>query len=504
MRLYFADLYYLIPELTIVIAAVILSLLDLALPKRISRTLIGWLAIATLFISGAFVVMFMMQLQADPELTIQLLNQSYRLDDFANLFKLVFLFGTALIIFMSLGSVKKEDVPHTGEFYYMFLPAVLGAMIMASSGDLITLFVGLELLSITSYILVGMRKSSHHSNEAAFKYVVMGGIASAFILYGMSFLYGMTGSTNVAEINLALSQYDPSFSTLIYISFFLMLVGFGFKIAAAPFHAWAPDVYQGAPTPVTAFLAVVSKAAGLAIMFRIIYNVYFGVGNVENPIYLDIFFSITVVAAIAMILGNAMALKQKNVKRLLAYSGIANGGYFLVPIGLGIHLDKFHFSNFSEMYFYLIAYLFMNLGAFAVLMVVSRSVEHDELRGFAGLYHRAPYTAVAMVILLLSLAGIPITGGFFGKIFILLGALSMHLYWLAAIMIGTSVVSFYYYFGFIRQMFMRTGYEAKEIKLTLPLGITIWFCAGATLLLGFFPGQVISFIENFFRLYTIF
>lgn len=503
MRLYVEDLQYLAPELTLVIAAVVLSLLDLSLPKRISRTILGWLTIVALLISAAFVIFFMVKLNlSDPDQALSvvaLLGQSYRLDDFANLFKLVFLFGTALIIFMSIGSVKKEDIQHTGEFYYFFLPAVLGGMIMASSGDLITLFVGLELLSITSYVLVGMRKSNMQSNESAFKYVVMGGISSAFILYGMSFLYGLTGSTNISEVNTILrDNFDPSFSALIYISFFLMLVGFGFKIAAAPFHTWAPDVYQGSPTPVTAFLAVISKAAGLAIMFRVIYNVYYGVGDFGMPIYLDIFLTITVLAAVAMILGNAMALRQKNVKRLLAYSGIANAGYLLVPIG--IQFNQFHYSNFSELYFYLIAYLFMNLGAFAVLMVVSRSAGHEELRGFAGLYHRAPYTAVAMTILVLSLVGIPVTAGFFGKIFIILGTLSSHLYWLAAIMIGTSVVSFYYYFGFIRQMFMRPGHEAKEIKLNTPLAITIWICVGATLLLGFFPKIILDMIKEIFNL----
>ncbi len=502
MRLYVEDLQFLAPELTLVIAAVILSLLDLLMPKRINRNIIGWLTIGSLMISAAFVVWFMTKLNSDdPDfamLPVSLLNASYRLDDFANLFKLVFLLGTALIIFMSMGSVKKEDIPHRGEFYYLFLPAVLGASIMASSGDLITLFVGLELLSITSYIMVGMRKANHQSNEAAFKYVITGGIASAFILYGMSFLYGVTGTTNVTEINAALSQYDPSFSALVYLSFFLMLVGFGFKIAAAPFHTWAADVYQGAPTPVTAFLAVISKAAGFAIMFRVIYNVYFSVGDFDTPIYLDIFLSVTVLAAVAMILGNAMALRQKNVKRLLAYSGIANAGYLLVPIG--IQFGFFHYSNFSELFFYLIAYMFMNLGAFAVLMAVSQASGHDELRGFAGLYHRAPFTAWAMVIMLLSLAGLPITGGFFGKLFIILGTLQMQIYWLAAIMIATSVLSFYYYFGFIRQMFMRAGHESKEIKLTYPLAITIWICAGASVIMGFIPHVIIGFLENVFSL----
>lgn len=515
MRLYVEDLIYLAPELTIVIAAVILTLLDLVLSKRFSRVLLAWLTIAAMVISSLFVLWFMVRLNLDssimqalanifpatwfePMQSVELLNHSYRVDDFGNLFKLFFLLGTSLIIFMSIGSLKRENIQHTGEYYYLFLPAVLGAMVMASSGDLITLFVGLELLSITTYVLVGIRKSNLQTNEAAFKYVVMGGIASAFILYGMSFLYGMTGTTNVLQINEGLFALDESFTAMIYLSFFLMLVGFGFKIAVAPFQTWAPDVYQGSPTPITGFLAIISKAAGLAIMFRIIFNVYFEVGSESMPIQQDIFLTIIVVAALSMIIGNAAALRQKNVKRLLAFSGVANAGYLLVP--LGIYFKNLHFSNFSEMYFYLVAYLFMTLGMFAVLMVINRAEGHDELKGFAGLYHRAPFTAVATVILLLSLAGIPLTGGFMGKIYIILGALASHAYWIVGVMIITSIVSYYYYFGFIRQMFMRIGDEKKPIILTKPLAITIWMCTGATLILGFFPQVVIRFIEDIFSI----
>lgn len=501
MRLYLADLQYMSPELTILIAAVILTLLDLTLPKRVSRNVLGWLTIVSLAISALFVVRFMFKMNSasvsEVMQPVQLLGDSYRIDDFANLFKLLFLLGTAFVIFMSIGNLKRERVEQTGEYYYLFLPAVLGAMIMASSGDLITLFVGLEILSITSYILVALRRASNRSSEAAFKYLVSGGIASALILYGMSFLYGVTGSTNIGEINEMLAFFDPSFTGLVYISFILMLAGFGFKISAAPFHAWAPDVYQGAPTPVTAFLAVVSKAAGLAITFRVLFNVYYNIGTLDSRLSSDLFFTITILASVAMILGNAMALKQRNVKRLLAYSGVANAGYLLVP--LGIAFMYLNYSGFPQLYFYLIAYLFMNIGAFAVLMVVSRSAGHEEMSGFEGLYHRAPSTAIAMVIFILSLAGLPISAGFIGKVYIILGAVNLQVYWLALVMIATSVMSYYYYFGFIRQMFMRPGLEAEEIKVSKPLGITIWLCAGVTVLLGLFPNIAFSFIENAFN-----
>ncbi|OGX61477.1 MAG: NADH-quinone oxidoreductase subunit N [Paenibacillus sp. RIFOXYA1_FULL_44_5] len=493
------DLVYLAPELTLVVSAVILSLMDLLMPSKINRNLLGWLAIVALGISAAFVINdfnLMEKLNlAEPK---QLLNLSYRVDDFGNLFKLVFLVGTGLTIFMSLGSVKEKDIPHVGEFYYLFLPAVVGAMVMASSGDLITLYVGLELLSITSYILVAMRKQDQLSTEAAYKYVVLGGISSAIILYGMSFLYGMTGSTNFKEINAQLSANYSSFEALIYVAAFLLLAGFGFKIAAAPFHTWTPDVYQGAPTPVTAFLAIISKAAGFAILFRTIYGV-FGIRElISTKIYDDIFLGLAVLAAASMIVGNLMALRQTNLKRLLAYSGVANAGYLLIPIASQLMLA--HFSNFSEFMYYLIAYLFMNIGVFAVVMIIIRTHGNEDLSSLAGLYYRAPYTAVAMVFLLLSLAGIPVTGGFFGKLFIMLGTIQTQKYWLAATMIITSVISFYYYFRIIRQMFMRSGNVDSGLDSTIPLNITVWLAVVVSLLLGFFPQWILTQIDQIFSL----
>jgi NADH-quinone oxidoreductase subunit N len=492
LRLQASDLIYLAPELSLVICAMVLTVLDLVLPKQVSRTLLGWLTLVGIVASAIFVIT---HLGDDP---ISLLNNSYRIDDFANLFKLLFLGGTGLIIFMSLGSVSSEEIPDKGELYYLLLPGVLGAMIIVSSGDLITLFVGLELLSITSYILVGMRKKNQQSNEAAFKYIVLGSIASAMILYGMSFVYGMTGSTNLAEIGSILNANFEAYQAMIYLSFFLILAGLGFKIAAAPFHQWAPDVYQGAPVPVAAFLAVVSKGAAVALLFRIVYLVYYGVeGNQGSlPITDDIFLVLTVLAAAAMIVGNLVALRQRNMKRLLAYSGVANAGYLLVPIAA--QFSSFHLDNFSELYYYLIAYFLMNIGAFAVFTAISKASGHEEISGFAGLYYRAPWTSVAMVVFILSLGGLPITGGFFGKLFIMIGALHMDLYWLAIVMIITSVISLYYYFGIIKQMFMRSANTAKDIVITLPLSITIWICVVLTVLMGIFPQWLIVEVNNIF------
>jgi NADH-quinone oxidoreductase subunit N len=499
MGLTLADLSTLAPELTLVITAIVLSIIDLFMPANARRHMLGWLAILGLIISALFTIRGL-----NPDQVVTILDMSYRVDDFSSILKLFILVATALIILMSIGSLTRQHIIHKGEYYYLLLPAAVGAMIMVSSADLITLFVGLELLSITSYILVAMNKRSGRSTEAAFKYVVQGGIASAFILYGMSFLYGISGSTNLQEIRQAILDNAEIYSPLIYLSFFLLLAGFGFKIAAAPFHAWAPDVYQGSSSPVAAFLAVVSKAAAIALLLRITVNVYIyaGQGSSVAPIFEDVFFAIQVLAAIAIIVGNVMALRQTNVKRLLAYSGIANSGYILVALPITADFNLIDLNNVSELIFYLVAYLLMNIGIFAVLMAVSQANHEDEnneeMSAFAGLYYRAPWTAVATVLLVLSLAGLPISAGFIGKMYILFGTMQEQAFWLAAIMIIGSIISFFYYFGFIRQMFMRSN-EQEPIYFSWPLQIVIWICTILTFALGIYPNIIIEFTHSTYQ-----
>jgi len=490
------DLAHLRPELTVAACFLLLLLLDLFLPRRIGRSLLGWLALAGLALSAVFVC-----LQINPAEKVSLLGGSFRVDDFGNVLKLIFLAGTGLVILMSIGSVQREGISSEGAYYCLLLSAVLGAMILASSADLITLYVGLETLSLPGYALAGIRKQNRKANEGAFKYLVQGGISSAFILYGMSFLYGISGSTELAAINSAVRTADASLTPLLYVAAFLLLAGFGFRIAAAPFHSWAPDTYEGSPSPIAAFLAVVSKGAGLAAIFRLFYGVFFQqtliTGENVSTLEYDVFLAITIIAAAAMIVGNLLALKQKNMKRLFAYSGVANSGYLLVPIG--VQFSAVHLNNFAELAYYLTAYLLMTVGAFAALMIVERLSGTEELRGFAGLYYRAPATATAIVLLVLSLAGFPVTAGFFGKLFILFGAVQVRMYALALIMAVTSVLSFYYYFSILRQVFMRG--EAPETggeKAPWTLHAVLWFCAAAGVLLGFYPQGILSPIQNIF------
>jgi len=500
LRLQGSDLAYLAPELILLAAAVVLSVMDLLLPRSFDRRTVGWLTLVALVGSGISVVF---QLGVDAH--VSLLHESYRVDDFALVLKLVFLTGTALAVLMSLGQSREElGTNDIGEYYYFYLPAVIGAMVVAASADLIMMYVGIELLSIATYIMVGMRRKSGIASESAFKYIVTGSISSAFILYGMSFMYGLTGSTNLLAINeMFVMRGIDGIAPLVYVSFFLLLTGLGFKIAAVPFHAWAPDVYQGASVPVASFLAVVSKAAGFAMLFRLFYVGFYQVGipyggqTSDYPFHTDMFLTLSVLAAAAMVAGNAMALRQRNMKRLLALSGVANAGYLLVPIVGQIGL--FHSSGFSAIIFYLIAYLFMNMGMFAAVAIVSRTAGHEEMSGFAGLYHRAPGAAIAIVLIVLSLTGIPVTGGFFGKLFILFGALGMKMYWLAILMIVTSAVSFYYYFGIVRQMFMRSGTDQGDIHISPALGITLWICALAGVLLGFFPSPILGWLDGLYQ-----
>ncbi|MEW9032288.1 MAG: NADH-quinone oxidoreductase subunit N, partial [Planifilum fimeticola] len=407
------------PELILVAAAALMTLIDLVMKERWDRRWLGALGLAAVLAAGAFVVT---GFGGKP---YEILGNTYRVDDFALTFKALILGGTALVLLLSFAHLGREEVQDQGEYYYLLLSAALGGMIMASSADLITLFVGLELLSISSYILVGVRKKRTDSGEAAWKYVILGGASSAFILYGMSFLYGMAGSTNLFVVQQRLVEaYTQGYESFVYLSLFLMIVGFGFKVASAPFHTWA---YQGAPTPVTGFLAVVSKTAAFAFVFRILIVAYlqpFQMGmwlEIAGPLLL-------ILAGASMIVGNAVALRQTNAKRLLAYSSIAHAGYLLVPLAV------WGFSFFESTLYYLLAYLLMTIGAFAVLMIVEKNEKSEDIAAFAGLYQRSPLLAVAMTILLVSLAGIPVTAGFFGKFYILVNALSSAKLWIALIM----------------------------------------------------------------------
>ncbi|MDQ0339434.1 NADH-quinone oxidoreductase subunit N [Caldalkalibacillus uzonensis] len=498
-----------LPEFTILGVATLISLLDLFMKEKVDRKVLAWIALG-----GIGLALFFLVLNTGQPVQ-EILYETYRLDGFANAFKFIFLVGAALIFITSFDYVNRKDVPYEGEFYYLILTAALGAMIVASSADMITLFVGLELLSISSYILVAVRKHNLAANESAMKYVISGAIATAIMLFGMSYIYGLTGTTNLFEIQerlsvAALGGYLP----VIYFAFFVTFVGMAFKLAVVPYHMWAPDVYQGAPTPITAFLSVVSKAAGFALVLRFFLVTMAGVVDVEQSqqagtyifALMNVELIMAIVAALSMIIGNTLALRQTNIKRLFAYSSIAQAGYILVPFAVGAHLLYFTEPNmvFSTALFYLAAYLLMNLGAFSVIQLVIKETGTEDIRGFAGLYQRAPFKAVAMTVFLASLAGIPLTAGFIGKYYILMGAVSAGLIWLAVVMLITTVISYYYYFGVISQMYMREPGNHAALPTPVGIGAVLVFCITGTILLGILPGLALDVIQTHFNFVEIF
>lgn len=453
MTAFNADWSLMTPEIVLAILALTVFTIDFTTGVRGKKPFIGTLSVISLLITIVLVVIF--------NQTSGSIGDTFIVDPFAMLFKIVILIGVALVIMSSMSYMDKHKDMYQGEMYSILLFAALGAMLMVSSADLITLFIGLELLSISSYALAGFRKSQAKSSEAALKYVVLGGTASAFILYGMSFLYGLTGTTSLAEIGTAMPHLYAQYPYLVIMSLLFMLAGFGFKISIVPFHMWAPDVYEGAPTPVTGFLATVSKVAGFAILIRIL-AVGFG------AIYQEWYFIIAVIAALTMIVGNTVALVQSNVKRLMAYSGIAQAGYLLVPLAASLSFN----ITMSMIVYYAFGYVFMTLGAFAIISYVTEEANSEEISSFAGLYKRSPFLAHAMTVFLVSMAGLPITAGFVGKVYIFLGVMTSEMVWLAVIMIVTSTISFFYYFGIIKQMYMRAPRE-EDSMLKAPTSISL-------------------------------
>ncbi|WLD93143.1 NADH-quinone oxidoreductase subunit NuoN [Alkalihalobacillus sp. AL-G] len=480
------------PEFTILIAAILLSLIDLFMPDKASRKPLALLGLAGIIIAIVFGVLQI----GDPVSSI--LMDTYRFDSFALAFKLLFLVATAMILLLAFDFEGESNWAYRGEFYYLLLTALLGAMMMASSADLITLFVGLELLSISSYILAGMRKKNLHSNEAAFKYVVNGGIATAITLFGMSYIYGLTGQTNLYRISEMLA--DPRVEAngfLVVMAFVMMFVGLSFKISAAPFHMWAPDVYQGSPTPVTTFLSVVSKMAGFTLILKIFLVIFLGSRGWHNEVLLDIQPYIAIIAGLTMIIGNVVALRQRNIKRMFAYSSIAHAGYVLVPF---VSLSSIVFKT---TWFYLLAYLLMNIGAFAVIQFVTEREKSEDFTAFAGLNKRAPLTAFMMAVFIISLAGLPFTAGFIGKFGIFMSALGTGHYILASVMIATTVVSYVYYFNVLVQIYFRKGIDDR-IRPSIGLIIVIVICTVGTLLFGIYPSAALDFFHSGFSMNDLF
>ena len=397
------------------------------------------------------------------------------LDNYALFFNLLFLTGTGLTIFISSDFLEREDAGRA-EYYVLILAATLGMMIMAAGADLIVIFLGLELMSLALYILVGFFRNRKDSNEASLKYLLLGAFATGFLLYGIALVYGATGTTNLREIELALAQGRENSHLMLLGGVALLIVGFAFKVSAVPFHMWAPDVYEGAPTAITAFMSAGPKAAGFAVFFRVLYA---ALGDLSG----DWSHAIWILAALTMTVGNLGALSQRNIKRMLAYSSVAHAGYVLVAV---VAANE---RGVAGGLFYLMAYTLMNIGALGVVVVLGRrGDEHLEIAGYSGLGFRYPGLGLAMTLFMVSLAGLPPTAGFIGKFQIFSAVVESGYIWLTVIGVLNSLVSVYFYLGVVVSMYMRPSVgQVHEVSISPFSRVALIVASLGTLYIGLAP-----------------
>ena len=420
-------------------------------------------------------------------------NGMFILDAFSIFFKVAFLLGAMLTILVSSRYLDVERA-QGGEYYALMLLAVVGMMFLASAGDFVTVFVALETMALSFYVLVGYLKGNRKSNEAALKYFLLGAFSSGIFLYGISLVYGTTGTTNLGLIGMARMRMalESASAPIFLLGVILVTVGLGFKVAAVPFHMWAPDAYEGAPTPITAFLSTGSKAAAFVVMARIFAFSFLGIGDRWAGL-------LAVLAVASMTLGNVAAILQDNVKRMLAYSSIAHAGYVLLGLiamgrGDGVATREF---GLQAVLLYMLIYTFVNIGAFAMVIMLRRAeVVGDRVIDFSGLARRAPWAAFAMLVFMLSLAGIPATAGFIGKWYLFGAAVKADVAWLAVVAVLNSAVSLYYYVRIVVMMYMREPIDTAVVAPSPGQQVVIAACIVFTLLFGIYPQPIIAFAQK--------
>jgi len=490
---YFTGLDYLLalPMLLLTLFAMGILLIDLMLPPEWK-----WSNALTAFVGVCFAAAGVWRIQAWYNAQGGLMGRAgfmntIVVDRFAIYFFYLFLAGTAVAILMSARYLEIERENH-GEYYALMLFSVVGMMCMAAGFDLVMIFIGLELMAISTYVLVWFLRRDKRSNEAALKYMLLGAFSSGIFAYGLSLFYGLTASTNLQVISQRLAQRVEQNGghpdAILIVAMLTTATGLLFKVAAVPFHQWAPDAYEGAPTSITGFMSVSVKAAGWAMLLRI-FMMMFPLRSAYVPFL--VFVSIATMTG-----ANFAALTQSNLKRLLAYSSIAHVGYMLLGLIAGSN-DSFSPDGIKGILIYLLVYTFMNLGAFAVITSLRhRNVIGDEIDDIAGLYSRAPVEAVLMLIFLLSLAGIPPLAGFWGKYFIFLSLIESGHYALAALAVLYSVFGLYYYLRIANAMFMREPLEKESLPLSPAMGVALAVTALATLVIGIFPNPMIKVVNG--------
>ncbi|NUL81672.1 MAG: NADH-quinone oxidoreductase subunit N [Armatimonadetes bacterium] len=459
------DLISLRPLIIVLGTALVLLIAELFMPKSRNQWLAG-LGIFGLLAAGLSQVTIW-------DVSIRSFGGMMVTDQFSAMLNLI-LIGATILAFLFADDYLTAKNIHLGEFYPMMLFATAGAMVMVSSTDLIIIFLGLEILSIALYVLTGFARSEVRSEEAALKYFLLGAFASAFFLYGIAMIFGATGGADLTNIASSWTENEGGRSLLIA-GMALLLVGLAFKTALVPFHMWTPDVYQGAPTVVTAYMSAVSKAAAVAVLVRTLGQMY-PMKEIWEP-------ALTVIAIASMTLGNLAAIVQRDAKRMLAYSSIAHAGYLMVGMISG------NVEGLTGIVYYLVAYSLMSIGAFAVLTLMARAGDDTSLDGLKGLWHRQPVAAAAMLVMLFSLTGIPPSAGFFGKWHLLIGAVQANYIWLAVVLVINSVIGAGYYLNLIRSIYIDSPAEegAKPWAIPAGLGLCILICAVGLIVFGITP-----------------
>jgi NADH-quinone oxidoreductase subunit N len=475
MNLATLNIYAILPAIVLSVFGIVVMVAEPFVSER-NKSALGWLAFA-----GTIVAMFALIPMAGQR--GQWYSNLWIVDDYDVFLTFVFLLIAAITILTSVDYLRRENLNHP-EFYALLLFATAGMAMMAASNELVMVFLGLEILSIATYVMAGFRRTDLKSNESALKYFLLGSFSSAFFLYGVALIFGATGSTNLLTIAESLRSSELQLS-LVEVAAALMLIAMCFKVAVAPFHIWTPDVYEGAPTPVTGFMSVGPKAAGFAVLFRVFLTAFPSIANRWAS-------AIWLIAALTMILGNVIAVVQPNIKRMLAYSSIAHAGY--VAVAFAATSDR----GVSAALFYLLAYSLMNLGAFAIVTILSRSEDKFvNLTDYAGLAAKRPGLAAILSLFLLSLAGVPGTAGFAGKFFIFRAALESRLLWLVVIGLITTVVSFYYYLYVIVQMYMKEpSGEFSDVRVCGSLKAALLIASVGTLYLGILPTRLLDWTTS--------
>ncbi len=493
------DLSFFYPEIALTVTLLVAIVADLI--ARRSAPVVATVAMAGFLVTGALVL-------AQSGMHTSIFFNMVAVDPFAFFFKIVILLSAILIVVFSLSSAELNSPGRKlGEYYALLVALTLGMVLMAGASNLLMMYLALELSSISSYILAGYTREASDSSEASLKYVIYGAFSSGLMLYGISIIYGLTGSLDIYTINQNLPAVLAGGGTTSYVLLIagvLTLAGFGYKISAVPFHFWAPDVYEGAPITITAFLAVASKAGGFAMMIRFLKVTFIDNSAVALPAgtwaTLQGFEWTQIIAALSvltMTLGNVVAIWQNNMKRLLAYSSIAHAGYLLMGV---VVLSN---EGITAVLLYFVIYLFMNLGAFYVVMLIANKIGSEDIEDYKGLGSRAPFLTVALAIFLISLTGLPPTAGFIGKLYLFAALINHGWVWLAVVGALNSVIALYYYVRVLRNMFLRQGVSEQAPALTFGSvqTVTLLVLLVPTVLLGIYFSPLVHLAQASVRIF---